>query len=60
MTFPTKILCPTDFSAGSRQAIRTAIRIANESNAELVLAHAWFVPPVMYASTYFPRRRSGR
>lgn len=61
MPFPKKILCPTDFSAGSQQAIRTAIRIASESNAELVLAHAWFVPPVMYAGEYvFPATTLGQ
>jgi nucleotide-binding universal stress UspA family protein len=41
-----KILCPIDFSAGSKVAIRTAIRIANDHDAELVLAHAWYVPVV--------------
>ena len=45
----TKSLCPTDFSAGSQQAIRTAVRLATENNAELVLAHAWCVPPMMYS-----------
>jgi nucleotide-binding universal stress UspA family protein len=47
MTFQ-KILCATDFSAGSKQAIRTAARIANERDAELVVAHAWHIPPLMY------------
>jgi len=41
---PRTILCPIDFSAGSRYALRVAIRIANESGAPLVLVHAWFVP----------------
>ena len=41
-----KILCPIDFSPGSRQAMRTAIRIANEDGAELVLFHAWHIPPM--------------
>jgi nucleotide-binding universal stress UspA family protein len=45
-----KILCPTDFSPGSQQALRTAIRIASRDGAELVLAHAWQVPPVIFAS----------
>jgi nucleotide-binding universal stress UspA family protein len=44
-----KILCPIDFSAGSRQAMRTAIRLANEAGAELVLAHAWYNPPASFA-----------
>src|SRR5688572_775694 len=51
----TKILCPTDFSTGSEQAIRTAVHLATENNAELVLAHAWYVPPMMYSGEYiFP------
>jgi nucleotide-binding universal stress UspA family protein len=54
MTF-TKILCPTDFSAGSERALRVAARIANESSAELVIAHAWYVPPPAVAGEYvFP------
>lgn len=44
-----KILCPTDFSAGSQQALRVAVRMAKESGAELVLAHAWHMPPAAYA-----------
>ena len=51
MTF-TKILCPTDFSVGSEQAIRTAVRMATENNAELVLAHVLYVPPMMYSGEY--------
>jgi len=45
----TKILCPVDFSQGSKHAMRTAVRLAVASNAELVLAHVWHVPPMMYA-----------
>lgn len=41
----TKILCPTDFSPGSDHALRVAVRIANEAKAELVIAHAWYLPP---------------
>ena len=41
---PRTILCPIDFSPGSRYALRVAIRLANESGAPLVLVHAWFVP----------------
>lgn len=48
MTF-TKILCPTDFSHGSQQAIRVAVRIARETGAELVLVHAWYIPPSAYS-----------
>ncbi len=48
MTF-TKIFCPIDFSAGSQHAARVAIRIAKESGAELVLAHAWYIPATAYS-----------
>ena len=51
MTF-TKILCPTDFSPGSQQALRAAIRLANRDRAELVLAHAWYVPPIAFAGEF--------
>jgi len=44
-----KILCPIDFSAGSDQALRTAARLARSSDAELVLTHSWYVPPLAYA-----------
>lgn len=40
-----KILCPVDFSPGSDAAMRTAVRIANEHGAELVLAHALHLVP---------------
>lgn len=51
MTF-TKILCPVDFSPGSRQAMRTAVRLAGERDAELVLAHAWHIPPTAFAGEH--------
>lgn len=44
-----KILCPVDFSEGSSVALRYAVRLANESDADLVLAHSWYVPPMMFA-----------
>jgi nucleotide-binding universal stress UspA family protein len=47
-----KILCPIDFSPGSERAMRVAIRLANEIDAELVLTHAWYVPPMAYGSEY--------
>jgi nucleotide-binding universal stress UspA family protein len=51
----TKILCPIDFSAGSEQALRIATRVAVESNAELVIAHAWYVPRPAFAGEFmFP------
>jgi nucleotide-binding universal stress UspA family protein len=43
-----KILCPVDFSLGSQQAMLLAVRLANESEAELVVAHVWYLPPLPY------------
>lgn len=51
MTF-AKILCPVDFSPGSRQAMRTAVRLANERDAELMLVHSWHIPPVAFAGEH--------
>jgi nucleotide-binding universal stress UspA family protein len=51
MTFK-KILCPIDFSPGSQQAMRTAVRLANERDAELVLVHSWYLPPVAFSGDY--------
>jgi nucleotide-binding universal stress UspA family protein len=39
-----KILCPVDFSQDSTNAMRLAIRLANEHAAELVLAHVFQLP----------------
>lgn len=51
----TKILCPTDFSPGAQQAVRAAVRLATATNAELVLAHAWYVAsPVAGGEYVFP------
>ncbi|HEY5947399.1 MAG TPA: universal stress protein [Kofleriaceae bacterium] len=53
----TKIMCPTDFSAGSRQAMRMAVRLATEADAELVLVHSWYVPPLALGAEYaLPQR----
>ena len=43
-----KILCPVDFSLGSQQAMRLAVRLATGSDAELVLVHAWHMPVLPY------------
>jgi len=43
-----KILCAVDFSEVSRDALRTAARLASEQSAELVIAYAW-TPPVVFA-----------
>lgn len=42
-----KILCPIDYSEGSRRAVEVAVRLAVESNAELVLANV-FSPPIYF------------
>ncbi len=44
-----KILCSTDFSRGSEEALTLAAQLATASNAALVISHAWFVPPLAYA-----------
>jgi nucleotide-binding universal stress UspA family protein len=41
-----KILCPVDFSDGSEHALELAVRLAGEHEAELVVAHAWHLPPL--------------
>lgn len=41
-----KILCPIDFSPGSDHAMATAVRLAGEHEAELILFHAWYQPPI--------------
>jgi nucleotide-binding universal stress UspA family protein len=51
----TKILCPIDFSPGSEQALRIAARMALDANAELVVVHAWYIPPAAVAGEHvFP------
>ena len=40
-----KILCPIDFSAGSREALKSAAALAVESSAPLVLVHVWEPSP---------------
>src|SRR4051812_35226664 len=47
-----RIVCPIDFSTGSQEAMRTAVRLATEHDAELVLVHAWYVPPVALGTDY--------
>jgi nucleotide-binding universal stress UspA family protein len=48
MTF-TKILCATDLSPSSQHALRLAARLAVEHNAELVVAHVWYIPPIAFS-----------
>jgi len=40
----TKILCPVDFSPGSREALRVASDLAKQWSASLVLMHIWEPP----------------
>jgi nucleotide-binding universal stress UspA family protein len=47
-----RIYCPVDFSPGSTQALRTAVRLAREREAELVVLHAWFLPANTFALEY--------
>ena len=49
---PKKILCPIDFSSGARQAMRTAVRIAKHTDADLVIVHSWYIPPMTLNSDY--------
>lgn len=39
-----KILCPVDYSEPSRLALKTAAKLAMETGAELLVAHAWEAP----------------
>jgi nucleotide-binding universal stress UspA family protein len=45
-----KILAPTDFSPNSQEAIRIAIQIARDRGAELVVAHAWYLPALAFGA----------
>jgi nucleotide-binding universal stress UspA family protein len=53
--FPSRIVCPVDFSDLSAAALRLAAHLANSTGAGLTLAHAWRfdVPP------YFTPDRAG-
>lgn len=43
-----KLLCPIDFSPASDEALQFAARMAKDLDADLVVAHAWYVPPLAY------------
>jgi nucleotide-binding universal stress UspA family protein len=47
-----KILCPIDFSAGSRKAMVLAARLAKLHGSELVVTHAWFLPPTAVSGEF--------
>lgn len=42
----TKILCPTDFSEASQNALRYAIEFARSANAQIILLHVAQMPVV--------------
>ena len=46
MTLPKTILVPTDFGAGSDNAIAYAADLAKALGAEIVIMHAWELPPM--------------
>lgn len=48
----TKILVPTDFSTGGQQALQTAVSLAREQQAELILVHVE-EPPMAYGGGEF-------
>lgn len=47
-----KILCPVDFSPGSQQAVRVAVQLAEDTKAELRLAHVWHLPSLAFAAEH--------
>ena len=48
-----RILCPTDFSETSYEAVRTAVALAKTFNAELILLHV-IVPVLPPPDAYVP------
>jgi universal stress protein A len=42
-----KILCPVDFSEGSRASLETAVKVAMEADAQLVVVNV-FAPPIYF------------
>jgi nucleotide-binding universal stress UspA family protein len=40
----TKIVCPVDFSPGSRQALRAAAELSRDWSAAVTLVHVWEPP----------------
>jgi nucleotide-binding universal stress UspA family protein len=42
--YPRRILCPTDFSPGSRRALQYAIAVASPPRAEIVVLHVLQLP----------------
>lgn len=44
-----RILCPIDFSDGAQHAMRAAVQLAIDADAELVLCHVWYVPSIAFS-----------
>jgi nucleotide-binding universal stress UspA family protein len=42
--WPAKILCPIDFSEGSREAVRQALELARDSGGSVTLFHGYALP----------------
>lgn len=49
-----KILCPIDFSAGSREAMQVAAELAAPQSGEIVLLHVWHPPYIASAESPIP------
>jgi len=47
-----RIYCAVDFSPGSTQGLLTAVRLAREREAELVVLHAWALPANTFGSDF--------
>ena len=47
-----RIYCAVDFSAGASRALATAVRLAREREAELVVFHAWELPAHTLSSEF--------
>ncbi|MEO7736173.1 MAG: universal stress protein [Kofleriaceae bacterium] len=47
-----RIYCAVDFSPGSTQGLLTAVRLARDREAELVVLHAWALPANTFGSDF--------
>ena len=55
-----EILCATDFSTGSQQALSVATSLAARDGSELAIVHAWYMPPAAYpVESVFPPEVTG-
>lgn len=51
MPTPRTILCPVDFSQGSRTALEEALLLAEAFDAKIVLLHVWQLPAAAMVDT---------